>query len=108
MLTPVKFTAECDYRRTGFVTVCAGGGSSQFKANGSNITEKRKAEAFLCLLLQREGDERYNFENDDLGFVDTESGALLKIGMSSEDVEKLIGAQEQLTVTVLEYTAESL
>ena len=36
----------------------------------------------------REGDERYKFENDDLGFVDTESGALLKIGMSSEDVEK--------------------
>ena len=64
---------------------------SQFKANGSNITEKEGGGVSVSV-APREGDERYNFENDDLGFVDTESGALLKIGMSSEDVEKLIGA----------------
>lgn len=63
---------------------------SKFKASGKNITESADGGVEVGIDA-REGSERYNFENEDLGFVDTLSGAQLNIGMSADEIESLIG-----------------
>lgn len=62
----------------------------QFQAEGDNVT-KREDGGVDVALEAREGDDRYEFENDDMCFVDTMSGAIISIGMSIDDVESLIG-----------------
>lgn len=64
---------------------------SKFKATNDNITDKTEGGVEVAVDA-RDGEERYNFESEDLGFVDTRSGALLKIGMSSDEIESLIGS----------------
>lgn len=70
---------------------------SKFKASSGNITEKSDGGVEVALDA-REGEERHNFESEDLGFVDTETGALLKIGMSSDEIESLIGQPRTIDV----------
>ncbi len=62
----------------------------QFEAEGDNVT-KREDGGVDVAVDARDGDDRYEFEDEDLGFVDTMSGALISIGMSIDDVESLIG-----------------
>ncbi len=64
---------------------------SQFKATGSNITESADGGVEVAV-EEREGEERYTFDTEDLGFVDTTTGAIIKIGMTVDEVESLIGA----------------
>ncbi len=62
----------------------------QFRASGSNITE-RDGGGVDVAVEERSGEERYSFQEEDLGFVDTMSGAFIKIGMSLDEIESLIG-----------------
>ncbi len=62
----------------------------QFEAEGDNVT-KRGDGGVDVAVDARDGDDRYEFDDEDLGFVDTMSGAVITIGMSIDDVESLIG-----------------
>ncbi len=62
----------------------------QFEAEGDNVT-KREDGGVDVAVDARDGDNRYEFDDEDLGFVDTMSGAVISIGMSIDDVESLIG-----------------
>lgn len=63
---------------------------SKFKASSKNITKAADGGVEVSIDA-REGSERYNFETEDLGFVDTLSGAQLSLGMSADEIESLIG-----------------
>lgn len=67
---------------------------SKFKASLDNI--EKTENGVTVSLDKREGDDRYSFENEDLGFVDTKSGALLKLGMTSDEIESLIGKPKSI------------
>lgn len=63
---------------------------SEFAADRSNITKNDDGSVSVSLEA-REGESRHEFEEDDLGFVDTTTGAIIKIGMTVDEVESLIG-----------------
>lgn len=63
---------------------------SKFKASGSNI--KQGDDGYVVDLEERQGEERYDFESEDLGFVDTKTGAIISIGMTADDIEDIIGS----------------
>ena len=77
---------------------------SKFKASSANITENTEGGVTVAL-EERAAEERYNFENEDLGFVDTESGALIKIGMSADEIESLIGQPRVIDVEYRVYNS---
>lgn len=62
----------------------------EFKASGGNITERENGGVEVAV-EERKGDDRHVFESEDLGFVDSESGALIRIGMTVDEIENLIG-----------------
>ncbi len=62
----------------------------EFRAEGDNITARGDGGVDVSVDV-REGDDRYELDDEDLGFVDTMSGALIRIGMSIDEIESLIG-----------------
>lgn len=68
---------------------------SQFMAKSDNITVKDSGGVDVAV-DKREGEARHDFDTEDLGFVDTMSGALLKIGMSIDEVESIIGQPREI------------
>ena len=62
----------------------------QFEAEGDNIKPAEGGGVDVAV-EPREGDDQYDFDDEDLGFVDTMSGALISVGMSMGDIESLIG-----------------
>ena len=69
--------------------------ASEFMAKGTNITSNPDGGVTVAVEA-REGEKRHEFETEDLGFVDTKSGALLKIGMSIDEIESIIGQPREL------------
>lgn len=68
---------------------------SQFMAKSDNITAKDNGGVDVAV-DRREGEARHSFDTEDLGFVDTMSGALLKIGMSIDEIESIIGQPREI------------
>lgn len=62
----------------------------EYKADGKNVKEKEDG-GVEVELEERKGDDSHVFEVEDLGFIDTESGALIKMGMTVDEIENLIG-----------------
>ena len=67
----------------------------EYAAEGDNITPSENGGVDVAIDV-RKGDERYEFEEEDLGFVDTASGAVIKIGMTIDEIESLIGVPRSI------------
>ena len=67
----------------------------EFAAEGDNITTAEGGGVDVAVDV-RNGDERYEFEEEDLGFIDTASGAVIKIGMTIDEIESLIGVPRSI------------
>ena len=68
---------------------------AEFTADGENITQSADGGVDVAIDV-RNGDERYEFEAEDLGFVDTASGAVIKLGMTIDEIESLIGQPKSI------------
>ncbi len=75
---------------------------SEFAAQGSNITANESGGVDVAIET-RSGDDSYTFEDEDLGFVDTTTGAMIKIGMSADEVESLIGLPRVIDTQYIRY-----
>lgn len=70
---------------------------NEFKAAGKNIKAGENG-AVVVALKEMEDEERHEFLDEDLGFVDTMSGALLRIGMTAEEIENIIGTPRSIDI----------
>lgn len=63
----------------------------EFKAEGDNITQNENGGVSVAL-EDLDEDAQKEYDTDDLGFVDTQTGGFITIGMSRADIEAIIGA----------------
>ena len=91
--TKSKSTTEKNFGDSSSVFVPSEG-PSKFKAKGSNIKENENGGVTVDV-QERSGEDSHKFETEDLGFVDTLTGASIKLGMTADEVEGLLGAPRE-------------
>lgn len=79
------------------VLLLAGCGAKTASQAGKNIVEKATEEGrkYDVQLDERTEKTHYEYGEDDLSLVDTNSGNKITLGMSEQDVEKITGSAEQ-------------